>query len=99
MSKRTAAATIPPTISIKSIAPVPPPVDLGAKLNRLALSIIDDLLRPDVPLDQRIDGLKAVTTLHLGTIKLSDKMPRDDDRDGTTFGAMRDRLTAIDGSA
>jgi hypothetical protein len=65
---------------------------LGDKLTRLAESVLDDLLTGEPPLDQRIDGLKAVGALYLG-LKKHIKEPEPDDT-GLSLKAMRDRVRA-----
>lgn len=74
--------------------------DLGLKLTRLADEILDELLCENgekTPLGQRIDALKAISTMHLGMTKLSGKMPPADEGDGPSVPAMRERLKAVGG--
>lgn len=68
--------------------------DLGGKLTALAEGILDELLEaPDAPLDQRIDALKAIGTLHLGLRKLDGKKGGDEaDDTGPSMAAMRERI-------
>lgn len=73
--------------------------DLGPKLGRLAEQILDELLTPgsDIKLDQRIDALKAIGTLHLGLKKISAKLEPDEEHDSVvSMTAMRKRLRATD---
>lgn len=71
----------------------------GTKLNQLAENILDELLKAGnkVSLDQRIDALKAVGTLHLGLAKLAGKMPKGDDDLPTDFSEIRKRVHAANG--
>jgi hypothetical protein len=67
---------------------------LGNKLKELADTIVDDAMT--APLEQKIAALKAVTTLHLGLRKISDK-DEPDDADGG-LPAMRERMRqAVEG--
>ncbi len=70
---------------------------LGNKLIRLAEGVLDDLLveqgeKPAV--DQRIDAIKAIGTLHLGLLRQSGKNKGDDDDDGSvpSMSALRNRI-------
>jgi hypothetical protein len=68
---------------------------LGDSLVKLAQSVLDDLNTGDSPLDQRIDGLKAVGSLYLG-LKKHIKEPEPDD-DTPSLRAMRERVKAAEG--
>lgn len=53
---------------------------LRAKLVKHAEDLLDDLAKKkDVPINDRIEALKAVTTLDLGIEKLSGKVPDEGD--------------------
>ncbi len=68
---------------------------LGDKLTQLAESVLDDLLTGESPLDQRIDGLKAVGALYLGLKKhIKGEEPPDDD---SSLRAIRERVKAAEG--
>ena len=68
---------------------------LGDKLSRLAENVLDDLNTGEKPLDQRIDGLKAVGALYLG-LKKHNKDPEPDE-DGSSLNKIRDRVKAAEG--
>jgi len=68
---------------------------LGDKLIQLAESVLDDLNTGEKPLDQRIDGLKAVGALYLG-LKKHTKEPEPED-DGFSLKATRERIRAVEG--
>ncbi len=75
-----------------------PDADLGEKLTRLAEGVLDELLstdgNPTTPsLDQRIDAIKVIGTLHLGLRRLNGKVPDDSD-DAGGLPAMRARMKA-----
>ena len=67
-----------------------PASPLGPALIELAQSVLNELNGRDAPLDQRIEALKVVGTLHLGLSKLD----KGDDGDDKNAGlpAMRERL-------
>ncbi len=75
-----------------------PDSDLGEKLTRLAEGVLDELLstdgNPTTPsLDQRIDAIKVIGTLHLGLRRLNGKVPDESGEDGG-LPAMRARMKA-----
>lgn len=73
--------------------------DLGPKLSQLAEGILDELLEPasDVALDQKIDALKAIGTLHLGLARLAGKKKDDDgEEEGFSMLEFRRRMRATD---
>lgn len=78
-----------------------PPADLGDKLTRLADGVLDELLDANAAtgkpsLDQRLDALKTIGTLHLGLLKQNGKkVPEEDGQSG--LPAARRRLMAIAG--
>lgn len=75
--------------------------DLEKKIVELADGILDELLMPgcEFTLDQRVDALKAIGTLHLGLAKQKGRGKVDEDE---TFGAnvkdMRARVAAANGA-
>ncbi len=79
-----------------------PDSDLGEKLTRLAEGVLDELLstdgNPTTPsLDQRIDAIKVIGTLHLGLRRLNGKVPDEPD-DAGGLPAMRERMKAVTGA-
>lgn len=72
-----------------------PASPLGPALIELAQGVLAELNGKEAPLDQRIEALKVVGTLHLGLSKLDKNEPEDDK--GTGLPAMRERLKAIGG--
>lgn len=59
------------------------------QLSHLAQTIADAASGPDVPLSDRIDAFKALTSYYVGTSKLN-KRP-DDDEDGS-FVSLQARI-------
>lgn len=58
--------------------------DLGEKLTRLAEGVLDEMLdATDIPaLDQRIEAIKVIGTLHLGLQKLKGGAKSDEESSG-----------------
>lgn len=74
--------------------------EIGNKLNQLAERILDEILESGngTTLDQQIDVLKAVGTLHLGMKKINAKLSPDDDEGAASVPAMRAKLKSVGGS-
>ena len=71
--------------------------DLGSKLNELAEDILDEMLTPgnEVNLEQRIDALKAIGTLHLGLLRISGKLKPPPDEPGEPIPSMDEMRAKI----
>jgi len=72
--------------------------DIGAKVERLACGILDELLTPGntVALADRIDALKVVLPLHIAMLRQK-KGEKDADDATLTLPEMRARLLATGG--
>lgn len=69
--------------------------DLEAQLTELAGKVLTKLNSDDgVTLDQRLDGLKVIGTLHLGLRKLNGKTAPDEEGTGGLVAA-RERMRAL----
>lgn len=71
--------------------------NLGDKLTQLANGVLDELLRDPGSLEQRMDAIKVIGTLHLGLKKISGKMAEEDDPNGASLRAIRERVKAAEG--
>lgn len=71
--------------------------ELGTKLGKLAEGILDNLLEDgsEAPMEQRIDALKAIGTLHLGLLRISGKLKPPPDEPGEPIPSMDEMRAKI----
>ena len=74
----------------------PPTEDIGTKLARLALTIADKAMEDDVPLVDRLDAFKALTTYHVNTTKINAKQTPEDEGE-SNFDNFRKRIETATG--
>lgn len=67
---------------------------LREELDKIALSITQDIQKDDCPLDIRLDAFKVLTAYHLGLMKKGDKTGAED-TGRPTFSDLRKKVEAV----
>ena len=71
-----------------------PADDIGAKLATLALDIATKAAGENVPLVDKLDSFKALTTYYVNTTKVAAKTTPEDEEGETNFANLRNRIAA-----